>query len=76
MTQKEINLLKRIPKKYREHIVSLSISKSNDYNDRGQQLNNYTVVYDNEEEHTFQNIYMMIELIKYYTTDDGYYVSG
>lgn len=75
MTQKEINTLKRIPKAYRQHIVELTISKSGDFNDRGQQLNDYTVVWDNDDEHTFQNIEMMIYLIKEYSID-GYYVGA
>ena len=73
MTTKEMNTLKRIPKKYREHIVSLTISESDDYNDRGQRLNDYTVVWDNDDEHTFQNIEYMLYAIKENTVD-GYYV--
>lgn len=64
MTQKEMNTLKRIPKVYREHITNLTISKSGDFNDKGQKLNDYTVTWDNDDEHTFQNIEMMIYLIK------------
>lgn len=74
MTQKEINVLKRIPKMYREHIVELAISKSGCFNDNGQELNDYTVTWDNDDEHTFQNIGMMIYLIKENTVN-GYYVA-
>lgn len=74
MTQKEMNILKRIPKAYREHITELTISKSGCFNDRGQELNDYTVTWDNDDEHTFQNVEMMIYLIKENTVD-GYYVS-
>ena len=73
MTNKEMNILKRIPKKYREHIVSLTISESDDYNDRGQRLNDYTVVWDNDDEHVFQNIEFMLWAVKENTVD-GYYV--
>lgn len=74
MTTKEINTLKRIPKAYREHIVSLSISKSGCFNEKGKELNDYTVIWDNDDEHTFQNIEMMIYLIKENTVN-GYYVA-
>ena len=74
MTNKEMNTLKRIPKKYREHIISLTISESDDYNDRGQRLNDYTVVWDNDDEHTFQNIEYMLYAIKENTVN-GYYTA-
>ena len=74
MTNKEMNTLKRIPKKYREHIISLTISESEDYNDRGQRLNDYTVVWDNDDEHTFQNIEYMLYAIKENTVN-GYYTA-
>lgn len=75
MTEREMNTLKRIPKVYRQHIVDLTISKSGCFNDRGQELNNYTVTWDNGNEHTFQNIETMIYLIKEYSID-GYYISA
>ena len=74
MTQKEMNTLKRIPKAYREHITELTIRKSGCFNDIGHELNDYTVTWDNGDEHTFQNIEMMIYLIKENTVD-GYYVA-
>ena len=70
MTAKELNTLKRIPKRYREHITNLSISKSGDYNERGQELINYTVTWDNGEEHTYQKMDYMVWHIK------EYYVEG
>lgn len=73
MTTKEMNTLKRIPKAYRTHITDLTITKSGDFNERGQELNNYTVTWDNDDEHRFQNIEMMVYLIKEKTVD-GYYV--
>lgn len=73
MTDREMKTLKKIPKLYREHITELNISKSGDFNERGQELNNYTVTWDNGDEHTFQNIDMMIYLIKENTVD-GYYL--
>ena len=69
-----MNTLKRRPKKYREHIISLTISESDDYNDRGQRLNDYTVVWDNDDEHTFQNIEYMLCAIKENTVN-GYYTA-
>lgn len=54
MTEKEMKLLNRIPKKYRKHIVSLTLKESGDFNDRGQMLNDYTLIWDNDEEHTFK----------------------
>ena len=71
MTEHELKVLKRIPKKYREHIVSLTIEKSGDYNERGQELNNYIILYDNDLEVTFQNQNYMIWHLKEYT-NDGY----
>lgn len=73
MTSTEINILKRIPRKSRKHIVNLTITESNDYNERGRRLNNYTVTWDNGDEHTFQNIEWMLYMIKEYTWDDGYF---
>ena len=74
MTEKEMKLLNRIPKKYRKHIVSLSIKESGDYNDRGQRLNDYTLLWDNDEEHTFQNQEYMLFMLKEYDVN-GYYVA-
>ena len=71
MKENEMRILKRIPKKYREHIVNLSISKSGYFNDRGQELNNYTLIWDNGDEHTFDNQSYMIWYIKEYT-ENGY----
>ena len=74
MTAQEIKTLSRIPKKYRTHITGLTIEKSGDFNDKGQELNNYTVEWDNGEEHNFQNISFMIWAIKEYTDPaDGYF---
>lgn len=73
MTTKEINILNRIPKRYREHIVELTITKSGCFNDIGQELNNYTLTYDNGEEVTFENINYMIWALKEYTVE-GYYM--
>ena len=71
MTEHELKVLKRIPRKYREHIVSLTITKSGDYNERGQELNNYIILYDNDLEVIFQNQNFMIWHLKEYT-DNGY----
>lgn len=67
-------MLKLIPKKYREHIISIAITKSDYYNHRGQQLNHYTVTWDNGEEHTFDNQKYMISAIRENTVN-GYYVA-
>lgn len=67
-------MLKLIPKKYREHIISITVEKSDNYNDRGQQLNRYTVTWDNGEEHHFDNQKYMIWAIKENTVN-GYYVA-
>lgn len=69
----DVDCLKRIPKKYREHIVSVDVEDSDDYNDRGQRLKNYTVTWDNGDEHTFQNLDYMLQAIKENTVD-GYYL--
>lgn len=66
--------LSRIPKKYKEHIELIEVTDSDDYNDRGQRLKNYTVTWDNGDEQTFQNLEYMIWAIKENTVD-GYYVS-
>ena len=71
----EAKVLAQIPKKYKEHIESIDISLSDDYNDRGQQLINYTVTWDNEDEHTFQNLSYMLSALKENTVD-GYYVQA
>lgn len=65
--------LTRIPKKYREHIESIEVSDADDYNSRGQRLKNYTVVWDNGDEHTFQNVEYMLRAIRE-NTIDGYYI--
>lgn len=70
-----VDYLKRIPKKYREHIVNIDIEDSDDYNDRGQRLKNYIVTWDNGDEHIFQNLEFMIQAIKENTVD-GYYLGG
>lgn len=75
MTEKELKLLKKIPKRYRKHIISLTISKSGEYNKRGQEIHNYRLIYDNEDEHIFENQEYMIWLLKEYTNDDGYFVA-
>ena len=74
MTNQETKVLNRIPKKYRQHIVSLIIRKSGYYNDRGQELNNYIVTWDNGNECTFDNQAHMIFMIREYNID-GYYVA-
>ena len=63
-----------IPKKKREHIVSIEVEDSDDYSDRGRRLKNYTVTWDNGDEHTFQNLNQMIWSIKENTDEDGYYI--
>lgn len=74
MTEKEMYVLKRIPKKYRKHIVKLTITRSGDYNSRGRELNNYTITYDNGDWHRFQNQNYMLWCLREYD-EDGYYVS-
>ena len=74
MTEREINILRRIPLKYRKHIVDLTISESGCYNDRGRELLDYTITWDNGDEHTFQNIDTMLYMLKEYNVD-GYYVA-
>lgn len=71
----DADYLKRIPKKYREHIVNVDVEDSDDYNDRGQRLKNYIVTWDNGDEHTFQNLEFMLQAIKENTVD-GYYVGS
>lgn len=68
--------LSYIPKRYRKHIISVDVEYSEDYNDRGQRLRNYTVTWDNGDEHTFQNVEYMIQSIKENTNDEGYFVEG
>ena len=68
------NYFSKIPKKYRQHIVSVEVEDSDDYNSRGQRLKNYTAIWDNGDEHTFQNLDQMIWSIKENTSKDGYYV--
>lgn len=72
MTEREIKVLNRIPKKYRGHIVSLSITESGCYNDRGQMLDDYTVTWDNNDEHTFNSQAHMLFMLKEYSVN-GYY---
>lgn len=72
MNEREMKLYSRIPKKYRAHIVSVEIVKSGCYNARGQELNNYIVIWDNEESHIFESIEMMLFLLKEYN-NNGYY---
>ena len=74
MTKNEMAVLKRIPQKFRKHIVSLAITKSGDYNIRGQELNNYTLTFDNGDEHMFQSQSYMLWALKEYTDDAGYYL--
>lgn len=73
MTEKETNVLNRVPKIYRKHIVCLEINKSGCFDSRGKELNNYCVTWDNGDVHTFQNIKMMLYMIKEYSIN-GYYV--
>ena len=72
MTEKEIKLLNRIPKKYRVHIATLKISKSGYYNERGRELYYYTLTWDNGDHHTFDNQEYMFFMLREYTLD-GYY---
>lgn len=74
MTEKEVKVLNRIPKKYRNHIVSLHIEQSGCYNDRGQMLNDYTLMWDNNEEHTFNSQEHMLFMLREYNIN-GYYVA-
>ena len=74
MTDKEKKVLNRIPKKYRGHIVNLTIEETENYNDRGQKFFNYTITYDNNTEFTFDNQAYMIFMLKEYSVD-GYYIS-
>ena len=67
------NYLEYIPKKYRQHIESIEVSDSDDYNSRGQRLKNYTVTWDDGDVHEFQNVEQMIHMIRNYTDEDGYY---
>ena len=46
MTEREKKILNRIPKKYRKHIVELKVSETEDYNDNGRMLYNYTLIFD------------------------------
>ena len=75
MTKKEIEVLRRIPKRFKKHIINLTIRESGDYNSKGRERNNYTVTYDNGDKHTFQNQNYMIWMLKEYTDDSGYYNS-
>lgn len=72
MTEKEMCILSRIPKKYRKHIINLAISKSGDYNSQGRDIRNYTVTYDNGDEHVYQNQNYMFWHIREYTNAEGY----
>lgn len=72
MTEKERRILNRIPKKYRNHIINLVISKSGDCNVQGRELLNYTVTYDNGDEHVYQNQYYMFWHIREYTNAEEY----
>ncbi len=74
MTEREIKVLTRIPKKYKKHIVSLHIEESGNYNDRGQMLNDYTLMWDNNEEHTFNSQEHMLFALREYDIN-GYYVA-
>ena len=74
MRAKENKLFNAIPKKYRSHIDRIKIEKSGCYNDRGQELNDYTLFYDNGTEVTFQSINQMLFMLREYSID-GYYVS-
>lgn len=74
MTDREIKILNRIPKKYREHITNLSISETNNYNNRGQMLYDYTITYDNGTEVIFDNQKYMLFMLKEYSVN-GYYVA-
>ena len=71
MTPRELKTLRRIPKKYREHIVDIGISLTDNYNERGQRLFEYKVTWDNGDIHYFENQDFMIWKIKEYSVD-GY----
>lgn len=68
------SILNRIPKKYKNHIEDVEVSLSDDFNNRGQQLRNYTVIYDNGDEITFQNLEYMLKALKENTDENGYYI--
>ena len=75
MNSKEQAIFNKIPKKYRNHIAGVTVEEhSGDFNDRGQELKNYIVTWDNGDEHTFQSLSMMNYLIKENTSGNGYYV--
>ncbi len=72
MTDREIKVLNRIPKKYRGHIVNLSISETNGFDSKGRW--DYTITYDNDEQFIFGNQSYMFYMLKEYSVG-GYYVS-
>ena len=67
MTEHELTIFNRIPKKYRQHITEVQIAKSGNYNDRGVELTDYTLVYDNGDIHTFNNLNFMLWKLREYT---------
>ena len=70
MTENEIKLLNRISKKYRGHIITLKISKSGYYNERGRELYHYTLTWDNGDCHTFDNQEYMFFMFREYTHNE------
>lgn len=74
MTEQELKVLKRIPKKYRKHIVELEITESLYFDDRGHKIYNYTLTYDNDMKYTFDNQSYMLYMLKEYDVN-GYYES-
>ena len=70
----ENSILSKIPKRYRTHIEDVEVSLSDDFNNRGQQLRNYTVIYDNGDEFTFQNLEYMLKSLKENIDEEGYYI--
>lgn len=75
MTDKEKKLFEKIPQKYRKHITNVKIELSDDHNIRGQRLYNYTLIYDNGDEVTFQNQGYMLYMLKEYSAN-GYYIGS
>ncbi len=74
MTDREEKVLKRIPKKYRKHIISLTITTTNNFSNRGQMLYDYILTYDNGTEFNFDNQAHMLFMLKEYSIN-GYYVA-
>lgn len=74
MTKDEI--FKLIPIRCREKITNFEIIEhSGEYNPaNGRELRKYIVTYDNGDVHEFTNRAWMVNLMREYTTDDGYLI--